>query len=212
MKSKSQERPESKKSAIPAQKSPQQAEVVEVSETIPQGKELEELRKQAAERDEYLKSFQRAQADFLNYQKRTRRDKEEWEKYKSEDILQQLLSAFDNIDRVLKIKCESQEARCLLDGINLTKKEIVRILEKNGVTQIKTVGEKFDPARHEAVMVVDDENQSDNTVVEEINPGYLLHDRVLRPAQVKVVKRKSPEPVKNSGNIQPDEQDKKDFV
>lgn len=172
-------------------------------------KETEELRKKASERDEFFNSLQRVQADFLNYQARIKREKEDWYKYKSEDILQQLLNAFDNLDRVLKIKCESKEAQCLLDGINLTKKEIVRVLEKNGVTPIKTTGETFDPARHEAVMAVDDKNQPDNTVIEEINPGYLLHDRVLRPAQVKVVKRKNMEPDNNPADTPSDPEDKK---
>jgi molecular chaperone GrpE len=162
---------------------------VEIPETIQ--KEMEELRKLAAERDEFLKLLQRVQADFLNYQKRIKREKEEWERYKNEDILQQLLNAFDNLDNALKMKCESKEAQCLLEGIDLTKKELLRILEKNGVMLIKTIGEKFDPARHEAVLIVDDTNQPDNTIIEEISPGYLLYDRVLRPARVKVIKRKT---------------------
>jgi len=179
-----------------------------VKDSSTDAKETEALRKKASERDEFFNSLQRVQADFLNYQTRIKREKEDWNKYKNEYILQQLLSAFDNLDRVLKIKCESKEAQCLLDGINLTKKEIVRVLEKNGVTPIKTTGETFDPARHEAVMAVDDKNRPDNAVIEEINPGYLLHDRVLRPAQVKVVKRKSTEPDNNPADTPSDPKDK----
>jgi molecular chaperone GrpE len=159
-----------------------------IQETIQQ--ELEKLRKLAAERDQFLDLAQRTQADFLNYQKRVKREQEEEEKYRNESILQQLLTAFDNLDRVLKIPCSSPETQCLMNGIDLTKKELLRILEKNGVTVIKTTGEKFDPARHEAIMVTNDPKQADNTVSEECSPGYLLHNRVLRPAQVKVNKHK----------------------
>ncbi len=163
----------------------------------------EDIKKLMAERDEYLKLSQRIQADFLNYQKRIKREKEEWEKYKDENILQQLLTAFDSLDRVLRIKCESQEAQCLIEGIDLTKKELLRILEKNGVTRIKTTGEKFDPARHEAVIVVEDEKQPDNTVIEELSPGYFLFDRVLRPAKIKVNKIKNPESAKTPPVAEP---------
>ncbi|MEW6027025.1 MAG: nucleotide exchange factor GrpE, partial [Planctomycetota bacterium] len=116
-------------------------------------KEIEALRKAASERDEFLKLLQRVQADFLNYQKRIKSERECWDKYQDENLLRELLPAFDNFGRTLKLECTTDEAKCIMDGVTLIKREIFRILEKRGLKQMKTVGEKFDPNLHEAVAV-----------------------------------------------------------
>ena len=148
--------------------------------------EIENLKKIARERDEFRDSLQRLQADFDNYQKRVKRDKACWEQYKDEDLLKGLLPAFDNLDRTTQIKCESEDAVCLKEGVDLIKREIRRVLEQQGVSGIKTLGEQFDPARHEAVEGVATDDQPAGTILEEVRSGFMLHDRVLRPAQVKV--------------------------
>lgn len=148
--------------------------------------EIEELRKAVKERDEFLKLSQRIQADFANYQKRIRRDKECWEKYKDEDLLKQLIPALDNLDRAVKVECKSDDAKCLLDGVGLTKQEVFRVLDKNGVKEIKTLGEKFDPTYHESVGTVESADRKEGEIVEEMLKGFMLHDRVLRPAKVRI--------------------------
>ncbi len=155
--------------------------------------EIAGLKKVAQERDEFLKLLQRVQADFENYQKRIRRDRECWEKYKHEDILKELLAAFDNLDRALKIECKSDDAKCILNGVGLSKQEIFRILDRHGVRPIKTIGEKFDPNYHEVAMAVESVDHPDGTIIEEITKGFMLYDRVIRPAKVRIaVNKKKP--------------------
>lgn len=150
------------------------------------GKELAELRKLVKEREDYLKLLQRVQADFSNYQKRVKREKEEWQKYQHEDIVKELLPALDNLDRSTSLKCESEEAKSLWAGVELSQREILRILEKNGVTIIKPHQDKFNPAFHEAVGTIESTDTPPGIILEEVRPGFMIHDRVLRPAQVKV--------------------------
>lgn len=158
--------------------------------------EIAELRKLAKERDEFLKLSQRIQADFENYQKRIKRDRDCWEKYKDETLLKELIPAFDNLDRALKTECKSDDARCLLDGVGLSKQEIFRILDKHGIKQIKTTDQKFDPKYHEVVSAVESLEKPDGTIIEETARGFMLYDRVIRPAKViiAVTKKKAAEP------------------
>ncbi|MFA5794226.1 MAG: nucleotide exchange factor GrpE [Candidatus Brocadiia bacterium] len=153
-------------------------------------KELEDLRNAANERDEFLKLSQRIQADFENYQKRIKRDRECWEKYKDEDLLKALIPAFDNLDRALKIECKSDDAKCLLDGVGLSKQEILRIMEKHGVKLIKTMDEKFNPNYHEVVNAKESSDKPDGIIIEEIVKGFMLYDRVIRPAKVVIAASK----------------------
>jgi molecular chaperone GrpE len=151
--------------------------------------EIESLRKMATERDEFLKLLQRVQADFLNYQKRIKKEKECWYKYQDEDLLKELMPALDNFERTLKMQCSSDDARCLMDGVQLIKREIFRVLEKRGVRQIKTIGEKFDANIHEAVAVTESSELKENEIIEEISPGFMLYDRLIRAAKVRIAAR-----------------------
>jgi len=148
--------------------------------------DIEELRKSLKERGEYLDLLKLVKADFENYQKRIKREKECWEKYQNEGLLNELLPALENFDRSLTLKCETAEAKCLLEGVSLTQREILRILEKHGVTRIKSVGEKFNAALYEAVGMIESTEKPAGTILEEVRPGYMLFDRVLRAAQVKI--------------------------
>lgn len=152
--------------------------------------ETTERRKLAKERDEFKNMAQRVQADFENYQKRIKRDKECWEKYKDETLLKELIPAFDNLDRALKTECKSDDAKCILDGVGLSKQEIFRILDKHGIKQIKTVGQKFDPKYHEVVSAVESLEKPDGMIIEETARGFMLYDRVIRPAKVIIAMNK----------------------
>lgn len=148
--------------------------------------DIEALRKTVKEREEFLDLLQRTQADFSNYQKRIKREKECWEKYQDESILKELMPAFDNLNKPLEMKCESADAKCIQEGVDLTRRELLRILEKRGITVMKTIGEKFNPAQHEAVATIESDKHPEGIIMEEVRPGFILHDRVIRPAQVKV--------------------------
>jgi len=149
-------------------------------------KEIEDLRKVTSERDEFLKLLQRVQADFLNYQKRIKSEKECWDKYQDENLLRELLPVFDNFGRTLQLECTSDEAKCIMDGVTLIQREVFRILEKRGLKQIKTQGQKFDPNIHEAVAVTESANHKENEILEEISPGFTLNDRLIRAAKVRI--------------------------
>lgn len=155
--------------------------------------EIEELGKAVKEREEFFGLLQRTQSDFMNYQKRIKREKENWDKYQDEAILKELLPALDNLDRTLEVKCESDDAKCILDGVDLTKREVLRILEKRGLKKIKTVKEKFDPSLHEALGTIETDEYPEGVILEEARPGFILHDRVIRAAQVRVSTPPKPE-------------------
>ena len=172
-------------------------------------KEIEALRKAATERDEFLKLLQRVQADFLNYQKRIKSERECWDKYQDENLLRELLPAFDNFGRTIKLECTTDEAKCIMDGVTLIKREVFRILEKRGLKQMKTLGEKFDPNLHEAVAVTESAEHQDHEILEEVAPGFTLNDRLIRAAKVRIASKPKPkEEVKTSGEPQRPEANK----
>ncbi|HLD36146.1 MAG TPA: nucleotide exchange factor GrpE [Planctomycetota bacterium] len=167
-------------------------------------KEIEALRKAATERDEFLKLLQRVQADFLNYQKRIKNEKECWDKYQDENLLRELLPAFDNFGRTLKLECTTDEAKCIMDGVTLIKREVFRILEKRGLKQMKTLGEKFDPNLHEAVAMTESAEHKDHEILEEVAPGFTLNDRLIRAAKVRIaMKPKQAEKKEEAKSVEP---------
>ncbi|HLC25424.1 MAG TPA: nucleotide exchange factor GrpE [bacterium] len=131
----------------------------------------------------------RLQAEFENYKKRVSREKEEFSRYAHEKTLREFLPIVDNLYRALEAVKMGGELHSLKTGLDLILQQIKEAFQKLGVTEIKSLGEPFDPTVHEAVMRVDSEGQEDNTVVDELEKGYLLYDRVLRPAKVSVSKK-----------------------
>ena len=147
---------------------------------------LKEARRMAEEfKDKYL----RAHAELDNARKRLIREKEEYIKFANEDILSEILYAVDNFDRALEHMNGTQKVESVFDGIKMIQKQFHSILERNGVTRIEAAGKKFDPALHEAVEHVEADAGKEDIVTEEIQAGYLLNGRLLRPAVVKVGKR-----------------------
>ncbi|MBI3271132.1 MAG: nucleotide exchange factor GrpE [Planctomycetes bacterium] len=152
--------------------------------------ELAELRRRAAERDDLHAQLQRARADFLNYQQRAVRDRESALKYRSEPLLRDLLPALDNFDRALRTPGVIPDGPGL-QGLLLMEREIFRLLENHGLKPIDSIGKPFDPSAHEVITVDEKEDgPEDNTIVAEFRKAYRLHDRVLRPAQVSIARRK----------------------
>lgn len=154
--------------------------------TLP-ASEVEELRGSAAKAAEYLDLAKRTQADFVNYQARAKRDREEYSRYATESLIRELLPVVDDLQRLLASPAGAGTS-ALLEGARITERELLRVLGKAGVRPIESVGRKFDPTFHEAAESVDAPGSAPGDIVTEVRKGYLLHDRVLRPAVVKVAK------------------------
>ncbi len=134
-----------------------------------------------AQQDRYV----RAVAEFDNARKRSAREREEYTRYANESLLRDILPVLDNLDRALQA-ARSEPATSLTTGVELIQRELLRILEKSGLTAFTSVGHPFDPERHEAIARVPSTDLPDMTVAGETARGYLLHGRVLRPAMVTV--------------------------
>ena len=152
--------------------------------------ELQDVKQQKVELEAKLEEAEnrilRMQADFENSRRRARLDLEATEKYKSQGIITELLPAIDNFERALKMDADNDQAKSLLQGMEMVYRSLIDTLKKEGAEQIEAVGKEFDPHLHQAIMQVEDENFGSNIVVEEFQKGYILKDRVIRPAMVKV--------------------------
>ena len=135
--------------------------------------------------DRYL----RLAAEFDNFKKRASREKDEFRKYANESIIQELLPVADNLERAIQaIKDDDSVNDLVLEGISMTLKEILKVFEKFKVTPIEALGEPFDPAFHQAVLQEETDIHPENTVLNELQKGYTIHDRLLRPSMVVVSK------------------------
>ena len=128
--------------------------------------------------------FLRVSAEFENYKKRSAREAEDFRKYANESLLKDLLPVIDNLERALE--SSDATAATLAEGVGLTRKEILKVLERYGATPVEAFGSEFDPCRHQALMMDESGQHPPNTVVKELQKGYMLKDRLLRPALVAV--------------------------
>jgi len=142
----------------------------------------EKTREADAAHDRYL----RALAEVDNARKRAQREREEYIRFANESLLRELLPVLDNFERAIQAARTNREAEAFLAGMGLIQRELIRVLEKFGVTAFSSAGEPFNPERHEAVARVPAIDHPGMTVVAETLRGYLLNGRVLRPAQVTV--------------------------
>jgi len=164
------------------------AEKFEPDDTSP--KELEEkLAEAQAQAKDYHDRMLRMAAELENVRKRASREMEDVRKYATENLIGQLLTVVDNLERAIaSASPENQNDKCVVDGVALTLAEITKILEKHHVKPIEAMGEPFDPAFHQAMSQEERSDHPSNTVVQEFQKGYLMHDRLLRPAMVVVSK------------------------
>lgn len=146
----------------------------------------EKIKELEAKIDEMDNRYLRLQADFDNSRRRAKLDMEAAQKYRVQSIAGNLVEALDNFERATKIEADNEQTKSLLSGMEMVYKGIIDALAKEGIEPISSVGKEFDPHLHQAVMQVQDENFGSNIVVEEFQKGYLLKDRVIRPAMVKV--------------------------
>lgn len=141
-----------------------------------------------AARDEIQATFaryQRLAADFENYKRRTRQELADRTQFANEELVGKLLPILDNFRRALDHAPQGVD-RNWFDGIKLIARQFEDVLQGQGLSQIPAVGEKFDPSQHEAIAREETDEHEEGTVVEELQPGYRLHNRVLRPTLVKV--------------------------
>ena len=162
------------------------ADDVQVEETEVVDESAAQIAELQAKLDETENKMLRAQADFDNFRRRARLDQEAAQKYRAQSLVSEMLPALDNFERALQIEASNDQTKSLLQGMNMVYNQLVQALQNEGVETIKSVGEQFDPHLHQAVMQVEDENYDSNTVIEELQKGYRLKDRVIRPAMVKV--------------------------
>lgn len=168
------------------------------------------LKKRVEELESLREKFLHAAADFENAKKRNERDKEEFIRFSQERILRGLLPALDNFERAIGHESSFNPANAdpealrqhfkgLISGVQMVQKQILDLLKTFGLERLKTVGEKFDPHLHEVVAHVAETGEEDR-IVDELEPGYKLHDRLLRAAKVRV--RVSPAPKDGSAEKQ----------
>ena len=150
----------------------------------------EEVEQALAAKNEEAKALQdkylRLAAEFENFKRLTQREQREYYRFANESLLKELLPIVDNLERAIKSSQESLGSDGLIQGVELVLKQFLETLAKFGVCPVNSVGEPFDPSRHQAVAHVESEDASGKIVVEEYQRGYLLHDRILRAAMVAV--------------------------
>jgi len=169
---------------IPAEPEEQKTEQIEIEPE----QALSEARKKA---EDYLESWKRAQADFINYKRRAEQEKQEMSQYANAQLILSLLPVLDDFERAFENTTTKEAKRDWVAGVKLIDNKFRSILASQGLSPIDAVGKPFDPAFHEAVMRAQGE---DGIVVQEMRRGYMLNDKVLRPSQVVVGNGEKDEP------------------
>jgi molecular chaperone GrpE len=147
------------------------------------------LQEKEKEAKENYDRFLRLSAEMENFKKRVEKEKVESYKFANENLLKDLLPILDNLERALEHGHEAENTKAFLEGVDMVLKGFLAILEKHGVTRIEASGEEFDPNQHEAVMVQEDNSRPPGVVISQLQKGYRLHDRLVRPAMVVVSKK-----------------------
>lgn len=154
----------------------------------PAPERVSEVEKLRAERDALVDRLARMQAEFDNARKRAAKEQQEYRDYALVDAIKTLIPVLDSFDRALQASPEKSEFHV---GVELIHKQLQDALAKIGMRPITAKGEQFDPRFHEAIEMVDTENAKDHQVLEQLQPGYKLKDRLLRPAMVKVARNRN---------------------
>ncbi len=160
--------------------------------------ELQELKRfheeKVEEFSEQKDHFVRLQAEFENFRRRSLKEKQESLRFGHQNLVKDLLSAVDNLERAMEHGAQNAgaEVRGVLDGIALVHREILAAFEKHGVSQIDAAGQTFDPAVHEAIGQIPNPDVPANTVVQVLQKGYVIHDRMVRPSRVLVSREPAP--------------------
>jgi molecular chaperone GrpE len=164
----------------------------EISDTSADNKETASVEEDLLEKERIRAQnmedrFLRVNAEFENYKKRMIRESSDRLKYFNLDFIKELLPSLDNLERAIShAKSENNDVDSMIEGLEMVNKMTHEVFEKFGVSRVDTIGEVFDPNFHQAVGVVESDSVPENHIVEECLGGYLLHDRIIRPAMVRV--------------------------
>lgn len=166
---------------------PHTAEVVSVPK-----EEFDALTAKAAECEALRDKYLRAQAEFENARKRLEKDKSDFVRYANDGLIAEFLPMFDNLELAERHINEAKDFKAVREGVDMIQSQIQKVLKDIGVERVKTTGEKFDPHFHEAIEMeeTDDKGKDDGIIVAELKPGYIFNGRLLRPASVKIVKKR----------------------
>ncbi len=181
-----------------------------ISEEIDSGKEdkentgdplkvmEEKLESMEQESKESYDRFLRVSAEFENYKKRAAREMNDFRKFANESFVKAMLPVVDNLDRAIESSNNDNRSNSsVVEGVNMTLKEILKIFEQFGVKPFQSLGKTFDPALHQAVMQEESDDHPEKTILNELEKGYMMHDRLLRPATVVVSKKTDSENQEN---------------
>ncbi len=162
-----------------------------IEENIPLSmKEYEELKAKADERDAYCDKYMRAHAEFENARRRMEKDKADYARFASDSLILEFLPILDNLEIAEKHIKESKDFKAVQEGVDMIQVQIQKFLKDIGVERINTEGCKFDPHMHEPLEVVEADGKDDGDILAELKPGYKINGRLLRPASVKIAKKK----------------------
>ena len=149
-------------------------------------KEIDVLREKEKLADEYYDKLLRLQAEFENYKKRTAREKQEFVKYANEGLIAEILPVLDSLERALTGVNKDHDINSITEGVELIQKQLIQVIEKIGVKGVETQDKPFDPHQHEVVMQVASDDHDEGMIVEELQKGYTINEKLIRPAVVKV--------------------------
>ncbi len=145
-----------------------------------------ELESSRAEARENFERWARSQADFDNFRRRSRQEREEVTRFAAEGLLLDLLPVLDNLERAMNADAQAETWK---QGVEMTVRQLLAALQSHGLSPIEALGQPFDPNLHEAVMQLDSDEHDEGTVLGEVRRGYRLGDRVIRPSLVQVSRR-----------------------
>lgn len=149
----------------------------------PKDEEIQQLKNNVQEEEEkYLRLY----AEFENYKRRIQKENQTMKAYKAQDVLNDILPTIDNIERALQIEGEDEQFKSLQKGVEMVYESLLNALKNNGLEKIEAEGQQFDPNIHQAVVQDDNPDYESGQVTQELQTGYKLKERVLRPSMVKV--------------------------
>lgn len=151
--------------------------------------EYQRLTENAKSTQEYLDKLLRQHAEFENLKKRIVKEKQQFLKYANEGLISELINILDNFERAFDSANKMTDFKSLHQGVEMILKQIHQLLEKNGVKKIECLEKTFNPIQQEAIAHIETDKYPENTVIEEVQKGYLIEDRLIRPAVVKVSKK-----------------------
>lgn len=181
----------SKKNKVKEEKVLNEEKVEEIQEELKDTEETleEKMAKIEADLEDWKGAYARKNAEFQNFTKRKQNELEEFRKYASEKVILKVLEAVDNLERGVAASAETKDFDALVKGVEMTLSQMHGIMNAEGVEVIESLGKEFDPHLHQAVMTENCENIDNDHIVMELQKGYKMKERVIRPSMVKVCKK-----------------------